>query len=160
MKRPENLLTGVGFLHGGYHKSHGQFMDGAGAYNVHRPDHWLFAGTGLKDGDAFGSKDTIVGYECDGCEFTIRAGKPEPTHRDGTPDSFVILATAEARWHPDDCEWYERWEKGRLGHAVLGTYTQGGTVVTVGSTDWAHGLKGKDPAVGRITKNVLDRLSR
>ncbi len=160
VKRPENLLTGVGFLHGGYHKSHGQFMDGSGAYNVHRPDHWLFAGTGLKEGDTFGSKDTIVGYECDGCEFTIRAGKPEPTHRDGAPDSFVILATAEARWHPDDCEWYDRWEKGRLGHAVLGTYTQGGTVVTVGSTDWAHGLKGKDPAVERITKNVLDRLSR
>jgi len=160
LKRPENTLTGVGFLYGGYHKSHGQFMDGSGSFSVHMPDHWLFAGTGLKAGDAFGAKDTIVGYECDGCEFTIKDGKPEPTHRDGTPDSFVILATAEARWHPDDCEWYERWEKGRLGHAVLGTYTKGGTVVTAGSTDWAHGLRGKDPAVERITKNVLDRLSK
>ena len=28
--RPENNLTGVGFLWGGYHKSHGQFMDGSG----------------------------------------------------------------------------------------------------------------------------------
>src|SRR5947209_5839406 len=28
VKRPENSLTGVGFLFGGYHKSHGQFMDG------------------------------------------------------------------------------------------------------------------------------------
>jgi hypothetical protein len=46
------------------------------------------------------------------------------------------LATAPARWHPDDCEWYERWEKGRTGHAVFGTYTRGGTVVTVGTTDW------------------------
>ena len=160
VKRPENILTGVGFLYGGYHKSHGQFMDGSGAFNVHRPDHWLFGGTGLKAGDAFGAKDTIVGYECDGCEFTVRDGKPEPTHRDGTPDSFVILATAEARWHPDDCEWYEHWEKGRLGHAVLGTYRRGGTVVTAGSTDWAHGLKGKDPAVEQITKNVLNRLSQ
>ena len=160
--RPENTLTGVGFLYGGYHKSHGQFMQGTGGYNVHRPEHWLFEGTGLKEGQAFGVNDTIVGYECDGCDFTLRDGKPEPTHRDGTPDSFVILATAEARWHPDDCEWYDRWEKGRLGHAVLGTYTRPGcgTVVTTGSTDWAHGLKGKDPVVSRITKNILDRLSK
>jgi hypothetical protein len=160
VERPENRLTGVGFLHGGYHKSHGQFMDGSGAFTVHRPEHWLFEGTGLKSGSDFGGKDTIVGYECDGCQFTMKDGKPEPTHRDGTPESFVILATAPARWHPDDCEWYDRWEKGRLGAAVLGTYTRGGTVVTVGSTDWAHGLRGHDPAVERITRNVLDRLSR
>ena len=49
--RPENKLTGVGFLWGGYHKSHGQFMDGPGAYTVHRPHHWLFAGTNLKRDD-------------------------------------------------------------------------------------------------------------
>ena len=30
--RPENQLTGVGFLQGGYHLSHGQFMDGPGEY--------------------------------------------------------------------------------------------------------------------------------
>mgnify|MGYP003349606770 FL=1 len=40
--RPENQLTGVGFLFGGYHKSHGQFMDGKASYTVHRPDHWIF----------------------------------------------------------------------------------------------------------------------
>ena len=28
VSRPENQLTGVGFLFGGYHRSHGQFMDG------------------------------------------------------------------------------------------------------------------------------------
>jgi hypothetical protein len=158
--RPENQLTGVGFLFGGYHRSHGQFMDGSGAFTVHRVDHWLFAGTGLKPGDLFGGKDSIVGYECDGCEFTIEDGKPVPTHRDGTPESFVILATAPARWHPDDCEWYDHWRKGRVGAAVIGTYTKGGTVVTVGTTDWAHGLRGGDPIVERITRNILERLSR
>ena len=35
--RPENELTGVGFLYGGYHLSHGQYMDGSGAFTVHRP---------------------------------------------------------------------------------------------------------------------------
>ena len=158
--RTENSLTGVGFLWGGYHLSHGQFMDGSGAFTVHRPEHWLYAGTALKRGDAFGGKDTIVGYECDGCELVWQDGVPRPTHRDGTPESFVVLGTAPARWAADDCEWYERWENGRIGNAVMGVYTRGGTVFTCGSTDWAHGLKGGDKAVMQITKNVLERLGR
>jgi hypothetical protein len=157
---PENRLTGVGFLWGGYHRSHGQLMDGSGAFTVHRPEHWLFEGTGLKRGDAFGAQDTVVGYECDGCELEWRDGLPYPTHKDGTPESFEVLGTAPAQWHPDDCQWYDRWENGRKGHAVLGVHRRGGTVFTCGSTDWAHGLRGNDPAVVRITRNVLDRLSR
>jgi hypothetical protein len=160
VKRPENELTGVGFLHGGYHKSHGQYMDGSGAYTIHRPEHWLFEGTNLKKGEALGGKDTIVGYECDGCELTWKDGVPTPTYRDGTPKTFQVLATAPAKWAPDDCEWYERWTKGHTGNAVVGVYTRGGTVVTVGSTDWSHGLRGQDPAVMRITKNVLEKLGK
>lgn len=160
VRRPENTLTGVGFLHGGYRKSHGQFMTEPAEFTVHRPDHWLFAGAGLKRGDVFGGKDTVVGYECDGCELEWKDGLPFPTVRDGTPKGFTVLATCPARWHPDDCEWYERWEKGRVGNAVVGTYTAGGTVVTVGTTDWSHGLRGNDPVVVRSTRNVLDRLGR
>ena len=49
----------------------------------------------------------------------------------------------------------------RHGHAMLGSHTTpgGGTVVTSGSTDWAHGLAARDPQIERITANVLDRLS-
>src|SRR5215831_4889571 len=81
--RPENRLTGVSFAYGGYHRffEHG----GDGCYTVHRPDHWAFAGTGLKRGDRLGARGTIVGYECDGCEFTLKDGLPVPTGRDGTP---------------------------------------------------------------------------
>ncbi len=161
VSRPENALTGVGFLWGGYHRSHGQHMDGPGSFTAHRPDHWLFAGTGLKRGEAFGAKlpgYKVVGYECDGCELTWKDGLPFPTHVDGTPKDFEVLATAPAKWHPDDCEWYEKWAKGRNGNAVIGSYTRGGTVVTVGTTDWSLGLRGNDPAVVRITKNVLDKL--
>jgi hypothetical protein len=158
--RPENQLTGVGFLWGGYHRSHGQFMDGPASYEVHRPDHWLFAQTNLKQGDRFGGKDTIVGYECDGCEMKWENGLPVPTHSDGTPESFVILGSCPARWAPDDAFWYDRFPKDRTGAAVLGIYTQGGTVVTTGSTDWAHGLRGNDPVVEQITKNVLTRLGQ
>jgi hypothetical protein len=161
--RPENTLTGVGFLWGGYHRSHEQFMDGPGSFTVHRPDHWLFAGTNLRKGDTFGAslpKYKVVGYECDGCELVWKDDLPFPMHTDGTPNNFEVLATCPARWAPDDCEWYEKWEKGRTGNAVVGTYTRGGTVVTVGTTDWSHGLRGEDSAVMRITKNVLDKLGK
>jgi hypothetical protein len=160
VKNPENRLTGVGFLWGGYRKSHGQFMNDKAEYTVHRPDHWLFEKTNLKAGSTFGDKDTIVGYECDGCELEMKDGLPVPTGKDGTPKDFTILATCPTRWHPDDCEWYEKWQKGRIGQAVLGSYTRNGTVVTAGSTDWSHGLAGKDPIVEQITRNVLDRLGK
>ena len=160
LKRPENQMTGVGFLWGGYQISHGQFMDGPGAYTVYRPEHWILEGTGVKKGDMFGGKDTIVGYECDGCEIEMKEGLPVPTHRDGTPPGFTILAMCPAKWHPDDSAWYEKWEMGRVGQSVLGTYTKpgGGTVFTTGSTDWSHGLKGKDPVVERVTRNILKKL--
>ena len=160
LKRPENELTGVGFLWGGYRKSHGQFMDDPAEYEVHRPDHWVFEGTALKRGDKFGGENTIVGYECDGCELEWREGLPFPTHRDGTPDSFQVLSTCPARWHPDDAEWYEKCEIGRTGAACMGIYTRGGTVFTAATTDWAHGLAGNDRTVDRITRNVLNRLSK
>ncbi len=105
-------------------------------------------------------KDTIVGYECDGCELEWVDGLPQPTCNDGTPKSFLVLGTCPAKWAPGDSLWYDRFPKDRVGNAVLGIYTQGGTVVTAGSTDWAHGLRGKDPLVERITKNILDRLSQ
>lgn len=160
VERPENTLTGVGFLWGGYHLSHGQYMDGSGAYTVHRPEHWIFEGTDVKRGDAVGAMHTVVGYECDGCEIEWRDELPFPTGNDGTPKNFAILGTAPARWHPDDCQWYDKWENGREGHAVLGVYERGGTVVTTGSTDWAHGLRGGDAVVERITRNVIDKLSQ
>ena len=35
------------------------------------------------------------------------ATPPTDTRRDSR------LCTAPAQWHPDDCEWYDGWEKGR-----------------------------------------------
>ena len=167
--RPENHLTGVSFAYGGYHRFFDKFQDGPDGYTVHRPDHWLFEGAGLQRGDRFGVADRIVGYECDGCELTWRDGLPFATHRDGTPQSFEILATGEAALSDADDSHelasraiYGERSQQRLpqpGAAVLGTYTRGGTVVTVGSTDWPNGLRGGDEAVVRITRNIIDRLS-
>jgi len=166
--RPENQLTGVSFAYGGYHRFFDKYQDGPDGYTVHKPDHWIFAGTGLQRGDLFGVKDKIVGYECDGCELEWRNGLPCPIHREGALKSFEVLATAPAALSDADgsLELASRAIYGegtdtllpQPGSAVIGTYTCGGTVVTVGSTDWPSGLRGGDKAVARITANVLERL--
>ena len=46
------------------------------------------------------------------------------------------------------------------GTATMGVYTRVGTVFTAATTDWSHGLKGQDPVVERITRNVLERLTQ
>jgi hypothetical protein len=184
IERPENHMTGVSFARGGYHRIGKRATAGAGGYTIHRPDHWLFEGTGLGYGDVLGAGAVTVGYECDGCDFTYRDGRPYPTGVDGTPPSFEILGTAPAAHftrttatrppapnEPSEVEFIaarlfggsrstEDVERISYGHAVLGTYTSaaGGVVVTSGSTDWAHGLAGRDPQVEQITRTVLDRL--
>ncbi len=179
--RPENHMTGVSFSRGGYHRIGKRVTNGAGGYTVHRPQHWIFEGTGIDYGDVLGASATVVGYECDGCDFTYRDGLPYPTGSDGTPENFEILGTAPAAHFtrttaarpprpedPSELEFIssrvfgERGHEDRLahGHAVLGTYVSagGGTVITSGCTDWAHGLAERDPQIERITANVLTRL--
>jgi hypothetical protein len=164
VKRPENGLTGVSFNYAGYHR-YGSVPQGAGGYTVHRPEHWAFEGTKLQWGDLLGAKDKVVGYECDGCEFTVEDGLPVPTHRDGTPANFQILATAPAALWDSDVAFTSRSlfgpgtkKRRKLGAAVMGAYTRGGTVFTTGCTEWVRGLAGKDALVERITRNVIDRL--
>jgi hypothetical protein len=177
------LHEGRSRARGGYHRIGKRVSNGAGAYTIHRADHWLFDGTGLDYGDLLGADAVLVGYECDGCDFTYRDGLPYPTGSDGTPEGFEILGTAPAAHftrttatrppppdQPSEVEFIaarlfgtrdpEAVERISYGHAVLGTYTSpsGGTVITSGSTDWAHGLAAHDPQVEQITRNLLDRL--
>jgi hypothetical protein len=168
VNRPENLLTGVSFSYGGYHN----FFEfaGNGGYDVHRPEHWMFAGTGLKRGDLLGATSRIVGYECDGCRMVWKNGLPFPTHEDGTPDTFEILGSAPAGlsnigdrtwlWVSEALYGKDTLQRTQqLGSAVLGCYTRGGTVITSGCTEWSNGLRDRDPQVAQITRNILDRLS-
>jgi hypothetical protein len=181
LARPETHLTGLSFTRGGYSRTAASVPAGSGGYQVHRPDHWLFAGTRLRRGDLLGAGPVVVGYECDGCELAMVDGLPVATGAGGTPAGFDILATAPAT--PFDRhttplplapggEYELEFHAARLfgedtpatrarlrhGHAVLGSYVRGGTVVTTGCTDWAYGLD--DPVVARVTRNVLDRLGR
>lgn len=177
--RPETQMTGVSFTRGGYaHMPNAP--DGSGGYTVWQPDHWAFHNTSLKTGDTLGAEALVVGYECDGCEFSFENGRPAPTFKDDTPDGFQILAIAPARlWEtheaPDnladnyvgELNWVaeriggedtpENRNRYTEGHAVLGSFKRGkGEVFTTGCTDWAYGL-GND-AVATITNNVLDHF--
>lgn len=181
--RPENQMTGVSFCRGGYARVSARVPEGTGGYTVHRPDHWLLDGTGLSYGDVLGAESVIVGYEADGCDFTYRDGLPYPTGSDGTPTNFEIIATspvapldreAVPRPIPDDqlseiefIAWRMLGDKrpetqARIahGHCVMGTFTRGaGTVVTVGCTEWANGLRGRSPRVEQVTRNIVTKLA-
>ena len=181
--RPENHLTGLSFTRGGYIRMGNAVPRGSGGFTVWRDGHWAFNGTDLRYGDLFGTGSAIAAYEVDGCDWTLSQedGLPVPTGRDGSPDSLTILATAPARlWSRHELpSRYRPAAQGDLesaaravfgddnpehlrrlshNHAVMGTYTRGGTVFSAGTTDWTYGLDGHDPMVERITLNVLDRL--
>ncbi|OUC99030.1 N,N-dimethylformamidase beta subunit family domain-containing protein [Streptosporangium minutum] len=147
VNRPENSLTGVSFRRGaGTWGPYMQLMHEE-SYTARFPEHWVFDGTGLGEGDKFGQG--CIGYETDACDFVEVDGVPVATGRDGTPPSFVILATADLRhWH----------RYGQGGMATMGVFGLGaGTVFTASTVNWGNTLR--DPAVDRITRNVLDRLS-
>lgn len=181
--RPENAMTGVSFTRGGYHRIGRRVPAGAGGYQVERPEHWMLAGTALEYGDVLGAAGTAVGYECDGCELAVGAdGRLVPTGADGTPTDLEIVAIAPAAPfdrassirppapdEPSETE-FDTWRvfgavddpRGAAllnGHAVLGAFVAGGTVVTTGCTEWAAALAASDPHVVQITRNLLSRLA-
>jgi hypothetical protein len=145
--RPENTLTGVSYRRGA-----GAWLDEdtwrQAVYRVSFAEHWVFDGTGLSSGEAFG--EGAVGYETDAADIVWEDGVARATGRDGTPETFVVLAVAElGAWRAE----------GKGGHATMGVFRAGGTVFTAASVDWSSALEAASPAVDRITRNVLDKLS-
>lgn len=152
--RPENTAIGVSFRNGG-ERDRDDHPVPVG-YRVQHADHWVYAGTRLRNGDVLGGgpRDHLVGYECDGADFDradLRAGRPvTPTGADGTPAGFTILGVA-------DLEPYG-WGFGNAA-ATMGVLTHGGTVFNAATTDWPRVLTdGRCPEIGQITRTVLDRL--
>lgn len=144
--RPENAMTGVSFRNGAGSWGAGMGLIGRESYTVRFADHWVFEGTGLRDGDTFARG--ALGYETDAAELDWSAGVPRATGRDGTPRSFAVLATADLR----------HWRTyGQGGWATMGVFRLGaGTVFNAATINWGRALT--DPVVDRITRNVLDRL--
>ena len=79
--RPETTTIGLSFTRGGYCRVGDAVPRGSGGYTVQAPDHWVFAGTGLRYGDEVGASATVVGYEVDGCAMSLRRGSPAPDGR-------------------------------------------------------------------------------
>lgn len=161
--RPEDGLAGVSYRHGG------GWWDGprgAHGFTVIDPEHWVFAGTGLAKGQAFGANTTppLVGYECDGAPLARLdpargiAEMDPGTDKCGTRLGFRVLAA---------CPLNERWQErparepflGPIHAATMGMTSGSGTVFTAGTTDWAQVLdSNQEPCVETITRNVIDGL--
>ena len=156
VNRPENSLTGVSFYNGAGWWNGDVGPRPAVNFVVRFARHWVFATTGLGDGDGFGSENLIVGYEVDAALFQENEnGVPIVTGEDGTPLNFIVLATADCTdWGPGG--WSGPDGQGR---ATMGIYRRRGTVFTAATTDWSHGLTGDWNAVSQITQNILRRLS-
>ncbi len=151
---PENRLTGVSHRNGGGHWWGEREAIG---YTVQHADHWIFEGTGLRDGDTFGADHALVGYECDGAAIADgpdECGFAIPRNDDGTPENFVILGTGRlgSEWAQDP----EDFPGGRT--ATMGIYANNGVVFTAATTDWPRAVAEGEPRAERITENVLCRL--
>ncbi|MET7463675.1 N,N-dimethylformamidase beta subunit family domain-containing protein [Nonomuraea sp. NPDC005501] len=148
VNRPENTLTGLTFRNGAGCWVDSRVMSQE-SYTARFTDHWVYAGTGLRDGDTFGRG--ALGYETDAADLEWQDGVPRATGRDGTPPSFVVLATADlSHWR----------SHGKGGAATMGVHRLGaGTVFNAGTINWGNTLA-TDPVLARITRNVMDRLSR
>jgi hypothetical protein len=135
---------------------------------VQDQEHWVFAGTGLRRGQAFGDDTSppLVGYECDGApleSFDRKSGiavLSSNASSTGTPPGFHLLAAGLL-----DDDWQERPPRegfpagGGIHAATMGIFSRNGTVFTAGTTDWAQVLgSGQDTRVDKITRNVIDRL--
>jgi len=169
--RPETWLTGLSWLYGGIARWEGASPQGAGGYLVYRPEHWIFKDTGLVYADCLGQTSQIVHFEVDGCPIRMEQGLPYPQKDYEGPSSLEILGLCPAANYAFSAEVMEAGRKilgdntawqafaRNHGHAVLGLFTNKGTVFCAGTTDWTNGLTGKDSAVEQVTRNLLNRLS-
>jgi hypothetical protein len=152
VNNPENKITGLSFLYGGFVNIRGYYPAnlGYGDYNAVRTHHWIYDGTSLIDGDEFGYDDSIVGIEVDGAHFEWIEGLPIVTSIDQTPPTFTILALSPA---------FTMNLSENLGFGTMGYFynDSGGMVFNAATTGWVDGL-GNDPVVDRITHNVLNKF--
>ncbi len=183
--RPEASFLGAGSAWGLYNRFGVATSRGSGAFTVYRDDHWLLRGTGLRYGDLLGAKHGVVGYETVGCRIGFDEYQlPIAAGGDDTPDVVEIVAftpssnlamgeypkSISALDDQGDLEFIASRLYGRVdddslarcryGNAVMLVCrpfgSDGGEVVTIGTTDWVFGLA-DDAAVAQVTRNVLER---
>lgn len=154
--RPENSLLGASYRNGGGH------WDGARGrigFAVRDAKHWIFDGARVMSEQVIGAAEALVGYECDGAELEPdRAGRLNLTHQDATPRGLELVGVALLPTDPGSGWSFPARERyGGIRAATMSIHTTDGTVFNAGTTDWPR-LLPTDPAVQRITRNVLHRL--
>jgi sugar lactone lactonase YvrE len=128
VSEPENGLIGV---------MYSAWLLADGAFVVGNASHWIYEGTGVRDGDSIPG---IVGYETD---RRFDNGR--------TPPGTEVLARSpvvDVNGRPD---WHE---------ATIRATPPGGFVFAAGTIEWAWGLahpEHADRRVQRVTENVLRR---
>lgn len=156
VNRPENSMTGVSYRNGaGWWNDPIDPAKRYRGYTVTDAPHWVFAATGLRNGQTFGAgadvESTILGYETDAALVKPGTSPPQVLGTDGTPKDFAVLAAADLT----------DWGKGgQAGRATMGLYRRNGSVLTAGTVNWAGGLQPVGSTVERITDTVLQRLSQ
>jgi hypothetical protein len=174
--RPETHLMGLSTLYAGMARFNDAMPNGAGGFLVYRPEHWIFEGSGMTYGDCLGQASKIAHYELDGCPIRMENGLPYPADFYEGPKHLEILAMSPAcfsggeKWAAMSQQFAKEifgadnrkaaeYVSANRGHAAMSIFTNNGTVFCAGTTDWTSGLTGDDPAVERVTKNLIDRLS-
>ncbi len=132
VRDPEDLL--LGSRYDSYAFPYGRGFD----WTVTAPDHWLYDGTNLKQGDRIGG---LVGYEWDNAPYPNAKG-------------LTVVSRTDINIDPSKPHRHE---------ATMLVHPSGGTVFNAGTTYWARYLLGdstfrRDARVGRMTRNVLHRL--
>jgi len=150
VNRPENSIIGASFRNGGYvnrvEVGNGYELkpvEQRTPWTVVDPANWIFSGTSLGPGSTFGRITT--GLEVDGVVFNCSSSGAVlgPDGSDETPRNFHIVAITPAS---------NGW--GTMGYYVNAA---GSVVFNAATENWVWGLE-SDPAVERITANVLDAL--
>lgn len=181
---PGARTFGVNALRGIYAAFGGMARRAARGFNVFRPEHWAFAGTGLGYADMFGDEANIFGFEMDGVEYTFADGLPVPTGEDGAPAGLSILAMGFATLAESGLPEFESslmlgdgdaqfrnsllgeassesLERHKRGSGMIVHFARGaGEVFTAGTCEWVNGLIEGDCYTQQITRNVLDRFGK
>ncbi len=137
ISRPEQTLMGVQF--------NGQidFSTPNAPFVVQNSSHWVYAGTGVHDGDQIPG---IVGYEMDGST----AGTPLPDSVGGT---YTILGQSPYTDLGNGSQ--------QMSNATIYQAPSGAWVFGAGTTSWPWGLDldgTADPRIQGMTANILDRF--
>lgn len=129
--RPESRVLGVRFTPTGAN------VEPYGAYRVLAPSHWIMSGTGLQQGQSFGT--TCSGWETDKIDVANPpAGSLESIARGDNQDPS---RTGQAG-----------------GDMVFYHHPGGGGVFSAGSLSFLNQSCRSDPAVQQIIKNILDHF--